>query len=138
MSLQDPIADMIIRIKNAQAVGKKIVSMPSTKLKVEIAKLLKAEGYVFGWTSAVPEGETFPALSLSLKYTIDINNVKKPVIESMKRISLCSRRVYVSCKELPSVENGLGVACISTSQGVMTGGQAAKAGLGGEVLFYVS
>lgn len=138
MSLQDPISDMLIRIKNAQAMRKATVSMPSTKVKVEIAKLLKQEGYVADWSSEIPEGEAFPQLTLALKYTVDADNVKRPVIDMMKRVSRCSRRVYSSHKDLPEVENGLGVAIVSTNKGLMTDTQARSAGLGGEVLFYVS
>lgn len=138
MSLQDPISDMLIRIKNAQAVRKANVSMPSTKVKIEIAKLLKQEGYLADWSSKVPEGEKFPELSLVLKYTIDADNVKRPVIDMMKRVSRCSRRVYSSHNNLPEVENGLGVAIVSTSKGLMTDAQARLAGLGGEIWFYVS
>jgi|GEM_PF-31924 len=138
MSLQDPISDMLIRIKNAQAMRKASVSMPSTKVKVEIAKLLKQEGYVADWSAEIPEGEDFPQLTLALKYTVDADNVKRPVIDMMKRVSRCSRRVYSSHKDLPEVENGLGVAIVSTNKGLMTDAQARSAGLGGEVWFYVS
>lgn len=131
MSLQDPIADMLIRIKNAQAVAKKIVSMPKSKIKVAIAKVLEDEGYISSFSEADVEGH--PQLIIDLKYFEN-----RPVISTFKRISSPGLRVYQSMHDLPVVDNGLGIAIVSTSKGVMTAKSALKSGLGGEVLCVVS
>lgn len=132
MSSQDPIADMIVRVKNALAVRKKTVSMPKSKLKVAIAKVLESEGYIDGYSETAEDNK--PSLTIELKY---FENA--PVIRAFKKVSGPSLRVYASKDELPVVDNGLGVAIISTSQGgVMTAQQATLAGLGGEILCYVS
>lgn len=127
MSMQDPIADMLTRVRNAQMAGKPSVDMPGSKLKLAVAKVLKEEGYIEAFAAAELEGK--PRLSIDLKYYQG-----KPVIAEIDRISRPSLRRYVGKDELPSVRNGLGVAIVSTSQGVMTERAARAAGVGGEVL----
>ena len=126
MSMQDSLADMLTRIRNAQMTAKKDVTMPSSNLKVAVAKVLQEEGYINDWS--VAEG-TKPELTLSLKYFEG-----KPVIEKIDRYSRPGLRQYAGSKELPSVRGGLGVAIVSTSKGVMTDRAARAAGVGGEVL----
>ena len=127
MSMQDPIADMLTRIRNAQMAGKPTVDMPGSKLKTAVGNVLKEEGYIAEFAAAEQDGK--PRLSIELKYYQG-----KPVIAEIDRISRPSLRQYVSKDELPSVRNGLGVAIVSTSQGVMTERAARAAGVGGEVL----
>ena len=127
MSMQDPIADMLTRIRNAQMAAKPTVEMPGSKLKVAIAGVLKEEGYIAEFAAADQDGK--PRLSIELKYYEG-----KPVIAEIDRISRPSLRQYVNKDELPSVRNGLGVAIVSTSKGVMTERAARAAGVGGEVL----
>lgn len=126
MSMQDSLADMLTRIRNAQMTAKKNVSMPSSNLKVAVAKVLKEEGYINDLS--VAEGAK-PELTLTLKYFEG-----KPVIEAIDRYSRPGLRQYSGSKELPSVRGGLGVAIVSTSKGVMTDRAARAAGVGGEVL----
>lgn len=130
MSMQDPVADMLTRIRNAQAANKVSVSMPSSKLKVSIASVLKSEGYISGFE--VSEGVK-PELSVELKYFEG-----KPVIETIQRLSRPGLRIYKKHNELPKVMGGLGVALVSTSKGLMSDRDARKAGIGGEILCYVS
>ena len=131
MSMSDPIADMLTRIRNAQMVQKVSVVMPASKLKTAIAEVLKAEGYIDGF---VIEGEpTKPQLKIGLKYYAG-----KPVIEHIERVSRPGLRVYKGRHEIPNVMNGLGVAIVTTPKGVMTDRKARQAGIGGEVLCYVS
>ena len=127
----DPIADMLTRIRNASLVSHPSVEMPSSKLKVALARLLKEEGYIVNYEEKV-EG-VFKTLSIELKY--DENN--KPVITSLKRVSKPGLRIYVGSEELPKVLGGLGIAIVSTSKGVMTDKNARKLGIGGEVLAYI-
>jgi small subunit ribosomal protein S8 len=131
MSMTDPIADMLTRVRNAQAVGKTAVSMPSSKLKTSIAQVLKDEGYIEGF--AVHEKDGKPELEVSLKYYAG-----QPVIEKIERISTPGLRVYKGRDDLPKVMNGLGVAIVSTSKGVMTDRKARASGIGGEVLCIVA
>ena len=131
MSMSDPIADMLTRIRNAQAAEKVSVSMPSSKLKVAIAKVLKDEGYIDDF--AVRENDAKPALELGLKYYAG-----RPVIERIDRVSRPGLRVYKGASEIPKVLNGLGVAIVSTSRGVMSDKKARAAGVGGEVLCIVA
>lgn len=131
MSIQNPISDMLTRIRNAQAVGKKTVNMPKSKLKIAIAKVLKEEGYILGYEECFQENK--PWLSLQLKYFQG-----RPVIDRLESVSCPSLRVYKSRKLLPIVANGLGISIVSTSQGVMTAVQAKRLGQGGEILCYVS
>ncbi|MHB1233862.1 MAG: 30S ribosomal protein S8 [Burkholderiales bacterium] len=131
MSMSDPIADMLTRIRNAQAADKVSVSMPSSKLKVAIAKVLKDEGYIDDF--AVRENDAKAALELGLKYYAG-----RPVIARIERVSRPGLRVYKGSGDIPKVLNGLGVAIVSTSQGVMTDKKARAAGVGGEVLCIVA
>ena len=126
MSMQDPIADMLTRIRNAHHRSKPEVTMPASKLKASIAQVLLDEGYIGGFS--VSE-EVKPNLTVELKYFEG-----KPVIEEITRISKPSLRLYVSSNDLPKVRSGLGVAIVSTSNGVMTDRAARSAGIGGEVL----
>ncbi len=126
MSMQDPLSDMLTRIRNAQMVGKTEVTMPSSKLKVSVAKVLEEEGYVGQHTVA---GDVKPLLTIELKYFEG-----KPVIAELSRVSRPGLRSYSGKDGLPSVRAGLGVAVVSTSQGVMTDRAARAAGIGGEVL----
>lgn len=131
MSMSDPIADMLTRIRNAQQAQKSSVAMPSSKLKVAIAKVLQNEGYIDDF--AVTEASGKAELALSLKYYAG-----RPVIERIERVSRPGLRVYKGSDDLPRVMNGLGVAIVSTPKGVMTD-RAARAGrLGGEVLCLVA
>jgi len=125
--MQDPLSDMLTRIRNAQMAGKTGVEMPGSKLKAAVAAVLKDEGYIAGFTAADVEGK--PRLAIELKYYEG-----KPVIAEIDRISRPGLRNYSSKDELPSVRNGLGVAIVSTSRGVMTERAARAAGVGGEVL----
>ncbi|UHQ21010.1 30S ribosomal protein S8 [Lysobacter sp. KIS68-7] len=131
MSMTDPIADMLVRIKNAAAVGKPTVSMPSSKIKVAIAKVLQDEGYIA--SSRVTKDGAKSVLEIALKYYEG-----KPVIERLQRVSRSSLRQYRGKDELPKVLGGLGVAIISTSKGIMTDSQARQQGVGGEVLCFVA
>ncbi len=126
MSMQDTLADMFTRIRNGHMAEKKAVAMPSSKQKLAIAKVLEEEGYI---TSYAVEGDVKPVLSIELKYFEG-----KPVIEKIKRVSRPSLRIYKSVGDLPKVSDGLGVAIVSTSKGVMTDRAARAAGVGGEVL----
>ena len=129
--MQDPISDMLTRIRNAQAVAKKEVAMPSSKLKLSIAGVLKNEGYIIDCRE---ENNLIKRrLIITLKY-----HEGKSVISTIKRVSGPALRVYKNKNELPSVNNGLGVAIISTSKGVMSDRQARRCGEGGEVICYVS
>ena len=130
MSMQDPIADMLTRIRNGQAANKVSINMPSSKLKVAIANVLAAEGYIE--SVKVLEGAK-PELEITLKYFQG-----KPVVESIQRVSRPGLRIYKRKDELPKVMGGLGVAIISTSKGVMTDRAARQAGLGGEIICYVA
>jgi small subunit ribosomal protein S8 len=129
--MTDPIADMLTRIRNAQMASKKEVTMPSSKVKVNIAKVLQDEGYITAYNVADVEGKS--NLTIALKYFEG-----KPVISEINRVSRPGLRVYKSADELPRVIGGLGVAIISTSQGVISDRQARAAGQGGEVLCAVS
>lgn len=131
MSMCDPVADMLTRIRNAQAAEKVSVSMPSSKLKVAIANVLKDEGYIENF--AVRENAGKPQLDVSLKYYAG-----RPVIERIERVSRPGLRVYKGSGDIPKVQNGLGVAIVSTSKGVMTDKKARAAGVGGEVLCFVA
>lgn len=131
MSMTDPVADMLTRIRNAQMAEKVSVSMPSSKLKVAIAKVLKDEGYIEDF--AVRENGAKPELDVALKYYAG-----RPVIERIERVSKPGLRVYRGKDELPRVLNGLGVAIVSTPKGVMTDRKARAGNMGGEVLCIVA
>jgi small subunit ribosomal protein S8 len=124
--MQDTLADMFTRIRNGHMAEKAAVAMPSSKQKVAIAKVLEEEGYIAGYSV---EGDVKPVLSIELKYFEG-----KPVIEEIKRVSRPSLRVYNGVSDLPKVSDGLGVAIVSTSKGVMTDRAARAAGVGGEVI----
>ena len=130
MSMSDPIADMLTRIRNAQSVDKTAVTMPSSKLKVAIAQVLKDEGYIDDF--AVKGGEK-AELEIALKYYAG-----RPVIERIERVSRPGLRIYRGRHAIPNVMNGLGVAIVTTPKGVMTDRKARAAGIGGEVLCYVA
>ena len=132
MSMTDPIADMLVRIKNAAAVGKPTVKMPSSKTKIAIANVLKDEGYIAG--HRVNElGAGKADLEIELKYFQG-----KPVIETLQRVSRSGLRQYRGKNDLPKVLGGLGIAIVSTSKGIMTDSQARQQGVGGEVLCFVA
>ena len=131
MSMTDPIADMLVRIKNAAAVGKATVSMPSSRVKLAIASVLKAEGYV-AEARVVADGAK-PRLEIVLKYYEG-----RPVIARLERVSRSSLRQYRGKDDLPKILDGLGTAIISTSKGIMTDRQARAAGVGGEVICLVA
>ena len=131
MSMSDPIADMFTRIRNAQGVDKHTVKMPSSKLKVAIAKVLKDEGYIEGF--AVVGDAAKPDLEVQLKYYAG-----RPVIERIERVSRPGLRVYRGRQSLPQVMNGRGIAIVTTPQGVMTDRKARATGVGGEVIAYVA
>ena len=126
----DPIADMLTRIRNAKTMRYKEVEIPSSKVKVEIAKILKNEGFINDYK--IKKNNVQDIIVLSLKY-----NNKESVITGLKRISKPGLRVYAKSEEIPRVLNGLGIAIISTSKGIMTGKDAKAANLGGEVLAYI-
>ncbi len=131
MSMSDPIADMLTRIRNGQAVGKKAITMPSSKNKAAVAQVLKDEGYILDYSTS--EEGSKAILNIELKYFQG-----EPVIEMIQRVSRPGLRIYKNAKELPNVRAGLGIAIISTSKGLMTDRAARKAGHGGEVLAYVA
>ena len=131
MSMSDPIADMLTRIRNAQRVNKNSVGMPSSNLKVAIAKVLQEEGYIDSFE--VMKDGAKAELKIALKYYVG-----RPVIEKLERVSRPGLRIYKGRDELPSVMNGLGVAIVSTPKGVMTDRKARSTGVGGEVLCYVA
>ena len=131
MSMTDPIADMLTRVRNANSAGKQTVSMPSSKKLVEIARIMAQEGYVAGYD--VIEGEPRATLEITLKY----GEKKAKTIRGIKRISKPGLRIYAGKDELPRVLGGLGTAIISTSKGVMTDRDARKNGVGGEVVAYI-
>jgi len=131
MSMSDPIADMLTRIRNAQLVQKAIVSMPSSKVKVAIAQVLKDEGYIDDFRVKVEGAKS--ELEVTLKYYAG-----RPVIERIERVSRPGLRVYKGCEAIPQVMNGLGVAIVTTPKGVMTDRKARQTGVGGEVLCYVA
>ncbi len=133
MSVNDPIADMLTRIRNAVMVGHQMVALPSSKLKVAIAKILKDEGFITSFE--VVDGKTVgqKVLRIRLKY-IGERRERKPVITGLERISRPGRRVYSNKREIPWVLSGMGVAIISTPKGVMTGQRARQLGVGGEIL----
>lgn len=130
MSMQDPIADMLTRIRNGQAANKVAVKMPSSKLKAAVADVLKKEGYIVDFAVS---GDVKPELEVTLKYFEG-----KPVVEKLERVSRPGLRIYKKKDELPKVMGGLGIAIVSTSKGVMTDRAARNAGMGGEIIGYVA
>lgn len=133
MAINDPIADMLTRIRNAVMSGQSTVAMPSSKIKVEIAKIMKEEGYLEGYETV--EGET-PAqkiLRLKIKY-VGERRTRRPVISGLERVSKPGRRIYTKKQNIPWVLSGIGVAILSTPKGVMTGARARQLGVGGEII----
>ena len=131
MNITDPIADMLTRIRNAQMTEKATVAMPSSKVKIAIAKVLQDEGYIEGFSVRTDGGKS--ELEIALKYYAG-----RPVIERIERVSRPGLRIYRGREAIPSVMNGLGVAIVTTPKGVMTDRKARQSGVGGEVLCYVA
>ncbi len=131
MTISDPIADMLTRIRNAVTVRHDSVLMPASRIKVSIAKILKEEGFINDYE--VIRGKPHRVIKIHLKYS----DKKEPVLSGLERVSKSGLRVYVHRKEIPRVYGGLGIAIVSTSKGVMTGQQARRQGIGGELLCYV-
>ena len=131
MSMTDPISDMLTRIRNAQTARKPSVTLPASKQKLAVAKVLEQEGYLASVTADKVEGKD--VMTLELKYYQD-----KPVIERIERVSRPGLRIYKGRNDIPQVQNGLGVAIVTTPQGVMTDRKARATGVGGEVLCYVA
>jgi len=129
----DPIADMLTRIRNAQRAEHKQVSVPFSKLKLSIAKILEQRNFIES-VKKETEGTAFPVLNITLKYDIVSNTEKDPAIREIKRISKQGQRIYVKKTDISRIKNGYGISIISTSKGVMAGDQARKMGLGGEVI----
>ena len=132
MTMSDPIADMLTRIRNANTAKHDTVDIPASKMKIAIADILVTEGYIAKYD--IVEDGAFKTIRVTLKYGVDKND---KVITGLKRISKLGLRVYANCEELPKVLGGLGTAIISTNQGVITDKEARKAGVGGEVLAFV-
>ncbi len=128
----DPIADMLTRIRNAQMVKHKEVSVPFSKLKLSIAKILEQRNFIESVKKEM--GETFPILKIVLKYEVVSNTEKNPAIREIKRVSRQGQRIYVKKTDIKRVKNGYGISIISTSKGMMTGDKAKKLGLGGEII----
>ncbi|HUI87557.1 MAG TPA: 30S ribosomal protein S8 [Anaerolineales bacterium] len=133
MSVNDPIADMLTRVRNAVLAGQAQVAMPSSKVKAEIAKILKDEGFLDSFEVVDGEKAAFKVLRLKIKY-IGERRERRPVLSGIERVSSPGRRVYTNKKEIPWVLSGLGVAILSTPKGVMTGARARQLGVGGEIL----
>jgi small subunit ribosomal protein S8 len=131
MSMSDPVADMLTRIRNGQGTNKVSITMPASRLKKAIANVLKDEGYIENYAEQEVQGK--PVLNIELKYYAG-----RPVIEKIERVSKPGLRIYKASESMPEVMNGLGVAIVSTSKGVMTDRKAKAAGIGGEVLCYVA
>jgi small subunit ribosomal protein S8 len=134
MTVTDPIADMLTRVRNALMIGRAMVTMPSSKIKVEIARILKEEGFIEDYY--VTDDKPQPVLRLRLKYSGSRRN-RKPLITGIKRVSKPGRRIYTQKTDIPWVLSGMGIAILSTPKGVLTGDQARRLGVGGEVLCYV-
>jgi small subunit ribosomal protein S8 len=133
MSMTDPIADMLTRIRNGITSRHDRVEMPSSKLKIEVAKILKSEGFISNYKVVQEDGKPQASLRVYLKYSED----GEPVIHGIERISRPGRRVYRGKEDIPQVLGGLGLAIVSTSKGVLSGAEAARTGIGGEVLCQV-
>jgi len=133
MTIIDPIADMLTRIRNAVMAGHTTVAMPSSKLKVEIARIMKDEGYLEGFDVAENDDSIQRVLRLKIKY-VGERRARKAVISGIERVSKPGRRIYTKRQDIPWVLSGIGVAIISTPKGVMTGARARQLGVGGEIL----
>ena len=132
--ITDPVGDMLTRIRNALLIGRTEVDVPSSKIKVEIARILQTEGYIESYT--VGEETPAPMIHITLKY-YGARRDRRPVITHLERVSKPGRRVYSPRQELPRVMSGMGIAIVTTPKGVMTAQQARREGVGGEVLCYV-
>jgi small subunit ribosomal protein S8 len=135
MTTSDPIADMLARVRNALLAKHATVSMPSSKMKVAIAKILKDEGYIEGY-KVVTDEKSRLTLVVQLKYVGGVKR-QRSVITTLKRVSKPGRRIYTSVQEIPWVRSGMGIAILSTPKGVITGQQARRLNVGGEILCYV-
>lgn len=133
MTISDPISDMLTRIRNSIMAGNQTVSLPSSKMKLSIVKILHEEGFIKDFEEVQVEGKPTQTIRIRLKY-VGVRRDRKPVIAGLRRVSSPGRRVYVGKKEIPWVQAGLGVAILTTPKGVMTGGRARQLGVGGEVL----
>ena len=133
MSVSDPISDMLTRIRNAMMIGHNLVSMPSSKMKASIAKILQEESYIQNFDVVDGDQEAHKVLRIKLKYIGERRN-RRSVITGLERISRPGRRVYIGKREIPWVLSGLGIAIVSTPKGVMTGQRARQLGVGGEIL----
>jgi small subunit ribosomal protein S8 len=133
MSMTDPIADMLTRIRNSMMSGQAMTAMPCSKIKVEIAKILKDEGYLENYEVADSENLSVKTLRLKIKYFGE-RRERKPVITGIERVSRPGRRVYTKKQDIPWVLSGIGVAILSTPKGIMTGQRARQLGVGGEIL----
>jgi len=133
MAINDPIADMLTRIRNAVMAGHSTVALPSSKLKLEIAKILKDEGFLEGFEVADSENSVQKVLRLKIKY-VGERRERRPVISGIERVSKPGRRIYTKKQDIPWVLSGIGVAILSTPKGVMTGARARQLGVGGEIL----
>jgi len=133
MAINDPIADMLTRIRNAAMSGQTLVAMPSSKIKVEIAKIMNDEGYLEGFELVENENKSHKVLRLKIKY-VGERRTRRPVISGIERVSKPGRRIYTKKQNIPWVLSGIGVAIISTPKGVMTGARARQLGVGGEII----
>ena len=133
MSFTDPIADMLTRIRNGVMAGHSQVAMPNSKIKVEIAKILKEEGFIENFEVADGERAGFKVLRVKIKY-VGERRERRPVISGLERVSTPGRRIYTKKQDIPWVLSGIGVAILSTPKGVMTGQRARQMGIGGEIL----
>jgi len=133
MTINDPIADMLTRVRNAVMAGHALVAMPSSKLKVEIAKIMKDEGYLEGFELVDNEESSQKVLRVKIKY-VGERRARRPVITGIERVSKPGRRIYTKKQDIPWVLSGIGVAILSTPKGVMTGARARQLGVGGEIL----
>lgn len=133
MSFNDPIADMLTRIRNGARIGQSVVAMPTSKIKVEIARILKEEGFIESYEIVTDENAVQATLRIRLKYVGELRQ-RRPVITGLERVSRPGRRVYTHKQDIPWVLSGMGVAIVSTPKGVMTGQRARQLGVGGEIL----
>ncbi len=133
MSVNDPISDMLTRVRNTVMTGQNLVAMPSSKIKIEIARILKEEGYIEGYEVVDGVIEVQKMLRLRLKY-VGERRSRRPVITGLERVSRPGRRIYTHKTDIPWVLSGIGVAILSTPKGVMTGQRARQMGVGGEIL----
>ena len=133
MSVNDPIADMLTRVRNASMVGHTVVSMPSSKIKVEIARILKEEGFVKSYEVVDGDIPSMKILRIQLKY-VGERRTRRPVITGIERVSKPGRRIYTRKHEIPWVLSGLGISILTTPKGLMTGQRARKLGVGGEII----